>query len=399
MRLVNITGNPNDEFSFVKFSTPDDEVEDQERLEELHQEVLNTWELIDKIPGDKFPQFIWGPLVNEFDDGYPYVEVGLNQEAPIIQAVSSMRRVYNDYFEYIDALELWMEYLEYIEDNFGSFDSFLETSEEGLTTIPVRPRPKLKKKKANKGLIKCKVALSRVNDNEAAPKQIIQSILNQLEPAQELYDDPIEYEEKYWKLNRDHERKAQAQNRIRNARIRSSQYDSGTDAMLQFLQGETITNTKGIRRNVSLNDEIAALHENDFTDPAIAEYELDRLLNRNIRVNSTYGVYFNRDQEEQIEIFTALAQAGFDVGGIVEGSGMRKEARKMLKRQIASVTGEYSDKELKKLTKKRKKAEKKLASRMESDQRIRSILTNNRVTFSRDDDALSFTVDDILLGD
>lgn len=388
-------------FSFAEFTTiEEEEADENERQTILKEEVEETLRLAASITNDSLPEFLWTPIINDFDNDFQYIKLGVPSVNAILQAAAQLKRKYADYHDWVDALAIWREYHDWVEEEYGSWDAFLEASEEGLISIPVKLEPQLKKTKANKGLRNLTVPLSRINDEDAASREEIMMIINAVDDHIEIYEDDVEYYKKLYKLNAKIEREAAAEYRIRNMYQQHSRMsaDPRTDAIMQFLRGETKTDYQGIQHQRSLLDDVEAMHEHDFEDPAIVQDSIGQL-SRSIRVDGEYGIYMDRSDEEASILYTALAAAGYDVSLAIEGSGMKKEAKKMIRQQLAMTTGEYSDKKLKKLKKARKRANKALEERLMGDEVVRNILTKNRINFERDDALLNFTMDDILRSD
>ncbi len=401
MQLVGSSGN--EKFSFADFDYAEIEAEEQENLRILREEADEAIEEAKSISPDSIPAFIWEPMINEFDDGIPYVALGMNQQNPVISRVANMLKKYDSYYDYIDALEVWYEYYDYICSQFGSFESFAYAVHEGLTALPMRVMPQLKKKSKNRALAKCEVAISRIIPENMADVDTIAYILEGREPNyEEVEVDFFNLDPEWEKVNRPIIRALEQQQRVQNARLLSNvQADPRRDALMQFLQTQTSGSFGGIYQEGSLMEEVEAMHEFDFEIPDLVEDALYGNLpggGRAIHVDSRLGTYVKNSTKEQLELYTALAEAGYEVHDIVASSGMDRQSRKLIVSEIGSLTGQYSEKQLKKMKKQRKKAEKAFADRMNANEAVRGILTKNRINFDRNDDALSFTMSEILGG-
>ncbi|MCM1214140.1 MAG: hypothetical protein NC548_06420 [Lachnospiraceae bacterium] len=401
MQLVGSPGN--EKYSFADFDYQQIEEEERENLETLREEAQEAIKEASSVSPDSIPAFIWEPMINEFDDGIPYVALGMNQQNPVVGRVANMLKKYDSYYDYIDALEVWYEYYDYICAQFGSFESFAYAMHEGLTTLPMRVMPQLKKKSKNRALAKCNVAISRIIPEDMADVETIAYILEGMEPNyEEVEVDFMESDSDWEKVNRPIIRALEQQQRVQNARRYSTvQADPQRDALMQFLRTQTSETFGGIHQEGSLMDEVEAMHEFDFEIPDLIEDALYGSLpngGRAIHLDGRLGMYTKKDTEEMMELYKAMAEAGFDVQDVIASSGMSKQSQKLIQNQIGTLTGQYSDKELKKLAKKRKKAEKAFSDRMHANEAVRAILTKNRINFDRNDDALSFTMSDILGG-
>ena len=401
---MQLVGGPGQEkFSFADFNYSEIEEEEQENLAALKEEAELAIEEAKHIPPETIPAFIWEPMINEFDDGISYVALGMNQQDPVVGRVANMLRKYNSYYDYIDALEVWYEYYDYVCAHFGSFESFAYAVSEGLTSLPMRVMPQLKKKSENRALSKCNVAISRIRPDEVADTDTIAYLLQFVEPVyEEVYEDVVEFDNKYSKLNAPIIRALEQQQRVQNARRYSKvQANPQMDALMQFLQTQTSGSFGGIYQQGSLMDEVEAMHEFDFEVPDLIEDALYRGLPNGghaIHIDGRHGMYSKDTDKEQLAIYAALSEAGFDVRDVLSHSGMTRQAKKLIMSEITSITGQYSDKQLKKLKKQRAKAQKQFEDRMNANEQVRQMLTKNRINFDRNDDALSFTMSDILGG-
>lgn len=397
-----LLGKPTSEYSFAEFNTADDDVAEEERWEEMKQEVAETLAKAAARTNESLPSFLWTPIINPYDDGFLYIKRGIDTINEVISAVINRPNKFKDYYEYIDALADWNEYKAFVENEFGSWKAFVEASKQGLTTLPVKIEPQLKKIEGNRALRKVKVALSRfIPEDHASPDEIRAAIENFEEPI-ELYDDWFEYEFHIKKLNDAAAKRNAVRERVRNMyRVTYASMDPRMDAITQFLRGDTEPDYRGIQRPKSLVDEAIAFHDHDFDDPAIVERDLQAIGRSSaaVYIDSTEGIWRKQEDAEASEFWSALNAAGYDAFDIIASSGMSKQAKKAAIGTLSMDSGEYSEKQLKKMKKRRKKTEKAMADRLMQDEQVRRTLTHNRINLDRDDELLSFTMDDILRGD
>ena len=55
-------------FSFADFDTSDDEIDEEEHEQELFRLAQEAKEKVKGWPNSVFPDFLWDPMINEFDD-------------------------------------------------------------------------------------------------------------------------------------------------------------------------------------------------------------------------------------------------------------------------------------------------------------------------------------------
>lgn len=396
-------------FSFTTVLT-DEEYEEEQREHsiEVHRVVTELLDQAITMPDEKIPEFVWNPFTNDFDDGFDYIRAAMTGESAIIMEANRLKNKYQNYFDWLDALAVWEEYHAFIEENYGSWEYYKEAVEDGLVSAIIHNRPKLKKSKDNKGLDKVTVPLSRADPNEAVDADMLKLICEELPVVHEDIENDESLET--WRIsrivNRSETRKSEVEARIRGAYKRGVD-DRSMDGMLQFVMSAN-SDERGILSKGSLADEIEAMHADDGIDPAIVQHDLESLGgNRTLTVYSSngsyddnYGAFMTRDRDME-EFFTALAEAGYDAMGFVNGLSMDKEAKMRLTGTVSQNTGIYSEKELKKMKKREKKARKRLSDRLTADANIRNILTMNKLDLSKSlgDDELSFTISDMLRGD
>lgn len=395
----------------ISFACDDDENEEidpREHYNELVNDVKNMMRKIHKAPNENFPGFLWEPVQNDFSDEYSidkhaYIDMGLgkvevNNGGEIMDSIRDLKNRYKDYFEYIDALDKWYHYYNFIEDTYGNFDFFADMAINGGTAIPFKRKPKLKNAKKNKYLLEINVPISRINREDGLTDEQIKELGEELPDQIEIYEDYYEYVTLLADLNKKEEKRLQRENRIRNYRKTSSVGMPDSDAFMAYINGEVSSSNYGASSiHRPLSDELEAFHEYDGLDE---DLKRDAMGLRNKPVlNMNYGILMETGQtQDEMDVYTELAKAGYDVGIMMKRSNMDRKAVKMITRS-AGLEEDISPKKAKKLKKKRMKEERKLYESLSSNESVRSILTKNRVSFNADDSMLSFTLKDIMKGD
>lgn len=396
------------QISFACDDEEEEEVDPREHYNQLVDDIKNMMRKIHKSPNENFPDFLLEPVQNDFSDEYSidkhtYIDMGLgkievNNGGEIMDSIRDLKNRYKDYFEYIDALDRWKQYYNFIEDTYGNFDFFADMAINGGTTIPFKRKPKLKNAKKNKYLLEINVPISRIDREDGLTDDQIKELGDELPDQIEIYEDYYEYITLLADFNKKEEKRLQRENRIRNYRKTSSVGTPDSDAFMAYINGEVSSSNYGASINRRpLSDDIEAFHEYDGLDE---DLKRDAMGLRNKPVmDMSYGVLMETGQtKDEIEVYTELAKAGYEVGIMMKKSNMDRKAVKMITRSVG-IEDDVSPKKAKKLKKKRMKEERKLYESLSANESVRNILTKNRVSFNAEDSMLSFTLKDIMKGD
>ena len=396
------------QISFACDDEEEEEVDPREHYNQLVDDIKNMMRKIHKSPNENFPDFLWEPVQNDFSDEYSidkhiYIDMGLgkievNNGGEIMDSIRDLKNRYKDYFEYIDALDRWKQYYNFIEDTYGNFDFFADMAINGGTSIPFKRKPKLKNAKKNKYLLEINVPISRIDREDGLTDDQIKELGDGLPDQIEIYEDYYEYITLLADFNKKEEKRLQRENRIRNYRKTSSVGTPDSDAFMAYINGEVSSSNYGASINRRpLSDDIEAFHEYDGLDE---DLKRDAMGLRNKPVmDMSYGVLMETGQtKDEIEVYTELAKAGYEVGIMMKKSNMDRKAVKMITRSVG-IEDDVSPKKAKKLKKKRMKEERKLYESLSANESVRNILTKNRVSFNAEDSMLSFTLKDIMKGD
>lgn len=396
------------QISFACDDEEEEEVDPREHYNQLVDDIKNMMRKIHKSPNENFPDFLWEPVQNDFSDEYSidnhiYIDMGLgkievNNGGEIMDSIRDLKNRYKDYFEYIDALDRWKQYYNFIEDTYGNFDFFADMAINGGTTIPFKRKPKLKNAKKNKYLLEINVPISRIDREDGLTDDQIKELGDELPDQIEIYEDYYEYITLLADFNKKEEKRLQRENRIRNYRKTSSVGTPDSDAFMAYINGEVSSSNYGASINRRpLSDDIEAFHEYDGLDEDLKKDAMG-LRNKPV-MDMSYGVLMETGQtKDEIEVYTELAKAGYEVGIMMKKSNMDRKAVKMITRNVG-IEDDVSPKKAKKLKKKRMKEERKLYESLSANESVRNILTKNRVSFNAEDSMLSFTLKDIMKGD
>lgn len=117
---------------------------------------------MDQIPNDRFPDMLFNPMINEFDDniGQAYW-TDFDESNEMIDRAMNIGGLIKDYRRYLDELEIWEEYMEILAEKYGSVELVERGAEIGTIPEFVPRKPVLKKTKRNKALFREGVIPSR----------------------------------------------------------------------------------------------------------------------------------------------------------------------------------------------------------------------------------------------
>lgn len=346
-----------------------------------------------------FPDWLFKPAFNDFDDEYYERSFA---ESKLQLQVKKIRRKYNDFFQWQEAMGIYNEYMQEMVNKWGSL-SVIENSLESETMpdyIPIKP--KLKNNKKNREFIRTgKMPTRRVVELPTSDEDII-ALARQLYPdrmGEEISIDDktkLSKEEKraYERMQMSSERQERRQNMYR--RVGSSR---GTDFIVEYLNQAKngVYNSSGIRKKDIFNDDSISLAEKAkelehiLTTP---QYILDE--ENATETNLVYGRIVKRKEQEQVDIYKILYEQGFNVVRSMN-SRMSKRSVKMIRTQIGA-TEPMTKKEMKKLKKRNRKDQERIQRRRDENAGLSEMLLGNKIKESemRDENGnLTFRLRDL----
>lgn len=350
-------------------------------------------------PDNIFPDWLFKPAFNDFDDEYYERSFA---ESKLQLQVKKIRRKYNDFFQWQEAMSIYNEYMQEMVNKWGSL-SVIENSLEAETMPDFIPtKPKLKNNKKNREFIRTgRVPTRRIVELPTSDEDII-ALARQLYPNQMGEDISIDdkvnltKEEKlaYKRMQMQSERKERRQNMYR--RVGSSR---GTDFIVEYLNQAKngVYNSSGIRKKDNFDDETRSLAEkakeleHQLTTP---QYILDE--ENATETNLVHGRIVKRREQEQIEIYKILYEQGFNVVRSMN-SRMNKRSVKMVRAQIGA-TEPMTKKEMKKLKKRNRKDQARIQRRKDECAGLSEMLLGNKIKESemRDDNGnITFRLRDL----
>lgn len=362
-------------------------------MDELLMEYLNELKKVGYSEDDRFPDFVFTYLQNDFEDNY--YQRGL-ADTQILKEAKKIRRKYNDFFDYVDAMEVYKEYMEILAEKYGSKRIAREAARDGIIEDFVPPKPRLKNSKRNRllvssGLMPSRQIMSNPSSDEVmefARKAFPTETGDNLSAADIQGNLPKKFRKQFEELSEE----IAGRNRKRNMYRASSNAEidfilsyinnvNGYDGISSYAQGS----------DVPISEIMKELQIEKETPAELLEYMYapNTKILRNSRVIS-------RDDENQVAIMKDLYEMGFDVFGSY-GKSMSKTAIKMV-RSAVGETGPLTKKEKKKHKKRMKKEAERLANKRNNDRLLEDTLLKNRYSFSSDGNAISMRMSDLIRG-
>lgn len=359
---------------------------EQERQKELEEIALETLSLVDGVDNKVFPEFIWEPQINDFvNDDYRIRGSCTNPQ--VIKAYS-IRRKYNDYWDYIDALESYMEFVKYADAVYGSFEMMRNAARLGIKIISIPSFPKLSNKKKNRVLLEGGFMPSRVDDELEVDSERKERVISEIKSVDVCDDEDYRIPKINFKLQEKAIKKQTRSARVGSIFAYNSQSNLSFDAIINFLNSpnQDQFESRGGDSSSSMMDKINNLHENDYIDEEILS---DSLTPQHVGVIAN-GAFIKTADERQIKIIETLEREGFNFLNSTAASALDKHAVRMLTKKLNRPTDEVdysqlSKKEIKKLKKKEAKRRKRAREQLIGDRRIQETLLRNKIHIGTDE--------------
>ena len=325
-------------------------------------------------PKEQCAHFIWECHQNDFIDEYmeregipdnhEYLSIatgrvkGYTNGCDILRSINKLKRRYKNYYDWLDALEIWEEYYEYIEGYYGNFEIFKEMAAEGTNEFPYKERPKLKHAKRNKFLVEMTEPISRINKAEALPREDLKEIVQDFPYQIEIYEDYYESLEIAEEINANQQRQIAQEYRLKNylREKKSSSYfeNNKTSAIMDYF---TTGSTEGLLDRVMpkpLSEDVAAMHQYDGYEPELRDELMGIRRKIKISLDNPDIEEFNEQMDKDydaLDVYSYMAANGWDVGGLIDDSGMDETSVEMFHRKIPQLIEDDSHdvKKMKKL--------------------------------------------------
>lgn len=340
-------------------------------------------EVIKDADDSLFPNWLFNPVFNEFNDNY-YSRSFADDELTTI--VKKLRRRYNDFFDWAEATEIYNEYMEKLAEKYGSMRVIKNALEVDMMDDPVPSKPRLKNTRKNRQFLRSGVIPSRrvidvpiTNDDmlAIARQAYPDSMGEEIDEAENLKKVPKDQRKRLKKMQENLAGKSRRRNLYR-----SIGDNAGTDFIVEYLNQAR----KGVYDSSGrkAGDSDRSLHEIVKENEKIAN-TLPELLEEEMDNSTTIknGRLVRKSDDQRMEIYKELYQEGIDILGKL-GKSMSKKSVKMIRTQIGAVEP-ASKKELKKLKKRNKKDMERIQRRKDADDILEKTLLGNKLNVTRDD--------------
>lgn len=372
---------------------------------ELDVTYLQKLETAARAPDHVFPEMLFEPLTNEYDDIYFKLDIDdYGQEAVqvdprftkknIMRIRGSTKRV----DRYLEWVSLWDDYMDYLQDRYGGLEMAYEMEQAGILRDPlptITHRPVLRKGKIRRlfkqGIVpsfqaygidptECYSFIKHVCDQEHSADE-----LNELEDVEKAlrHSNKKKYREM---IRRTTEKYKQMQ---RVEMLTGGSGIPGVTSNMNFIDQYYLNLGRGAydttfsdRDNTgeSLVAIMAAAEDRKFWH----EGKIAAAQNATGESRYVFDGHMARDKERTklFEIYKALqTDAGIDILGTLSGS-MNKKRFKALRRGFEAVGGvvPLTKKQQKKLKKKQRKLDREETRAIKADQALAEILLNNKIS-------------------
>ena len=340
-----------------------------------------------------FPDFLFNPVFNDFGDEY-YKKSFANDE--LITMVKKLRRRYSNFFDWVDAMDIYNEYMNELINKYGSMRVIKNALHVGTIDDPVPAKPKLKMTRRNRQFLRSGASPARQIEIEKPTRDEMIAIARQSFP--DALGNDIDEADAMKKIPKDLQKRFRimseniaGSNRKKNM-YRSVGNNSGTDFIIEYLN-QTKRGIYDHSGNFKGNDDMSIadiIKENERianTPPELLEEEDG---NQTEIVN---GQLVRKKDTIKLQVYKELFGEGIDVIGAF-GKSMDKKAVKMIRSQIGD-TEPATKKEMKKIKKRAKKEREQIERRRDNNRLLEQTLLGNKFDLTSNGNNLSFRLKDV----
>ncbi len=354
-------------------------------------------EFVVNSPDDIFPEYLFNPMTNDF--GEDYYSKGVSND-PLIMKAKSIRRKYSNYFDYIDAINLYNEYIDLLIDKYGSWSLIKNSYKVGMLDEILPPRPRLKKNRKNKEYMRAGIIPSRKYNEAVADDVDIPEVAREVFPNE--FGKDISEDAAFEKPRKESRKILKKMKEELSAKSRRKNLYSnvgnnrGTDFIVEYFNQ---VNRGGYTEDGEYKEKSISEIYRDQEDSLLIPDELmdDALLSNTPII--VRGRYVKRSEVAQIELLKELYEAGIDLIG-AKSKSMDRTAVKLLRRQLGAYSdGPMTKKELKKWKKKNKEEKRRLERQADADSSMERILLKNKISFKNKGNSINFRLRDIYKDD
>ena len=329
-----------------------------------------------------FPEWLFNPVYNDFGDNY-YSRSFAEDELTTI--IKKLRRRYNDFFEWAEAIEMYNEYMDKMIEKYGSIRVIKNALEVDMMEDPIPSKPKLKNNRKNRQFLRTGIAPSRKIVDVVIPDEEMLAIARQAFP--DTMGETIDEADSLKKLPKEQaKRLKEIQQNLAGRSRRDNLYRSvgnnrGTDFIVEYLNQAKrgVYSSSGIKEeteNQSLVDIMEEMDRIADTRPELLEDETES--------QTTYknGRLVRKSDEIRMQILEELYKEGIDIFGNMT-KNMDKKSVKMVRSRIGA-TEPMTKKELKKHKKRNKKEQARIQRRRDANSILEETLLGNKLDVHTD---------------
>lgn len=356
----------------------------------MSETYYDELDFVREADDDIFPEFLFSPIFNDFDDGYYEKSFAMDETTAMIKR---LRRRYNNFYEWCDAMDVYHEYVNLLVEKYGSMSIIKNSIKMGTLDETLPGKPKLKSTKRNKQFLRSGVIPSRELIDPLTPQEMRSLIQETFPDKTGDFDEnksqriPKSLQKAIDKMHEEIEGK----DRRRNL-YRSVGSNSGTDFIVEYLnqakQGVYDSSGKYTGESSRSISEIAKEMEYiEKTDP-------DRLLDESSDTSHIKnGRLVYRKNEEMLDLYKILYEEGINLLGSLSKS-MDKKSVKMIRSQIGA-TEPMTKKEMRKMKKRARKERDIIEKRKDQSELLERTLLGNKINLERKGNSLSMRLKDI----
>lgn len=363
-------------------------------MSESQSSYYDELEFVRQADDSIFPDFLFNPVFNDFGDNY-YQKSFVTDEMTAI--VKKLRRRYNDYFDWLEAMDMYHEYMEMLVDKYGSMSIIKNALKADILDETVPAKPRLKNNKKNRQFMRSGIIPTKPCKAVPISKEEMLAIARQALPGK--MGDDVKEEDSDKKIPKRMEKqikemmdKIAGKDRKDNL-YRSVGSSSGTDFIVEYLNQTKrgVYDSSGNRTSKYDGMSISEIIEEDRRIANIPPELLDMEDGEQTEIVNSRLV--RKKDRVQMDIYKELYGAGFDIIGRLNRT-MDKKSVKMIRSQIGA-SEPLTKKEMKKVRKRAKKDQAKIEQRRDNNALLEKVLLGNKIDLRHDENSLSFRLKDV----
>lgn len=357
------------------------------KLDRMTREICSA-------PKEKFPNYLFNPVHSALAlDDEEYHSRVTNEN---MKSVMKLKRRYNNFFQWLDAMQIYSDYKEYIESEYGSFKKIKKAVDKGILSIYLPPEPKLKKTRQNRTLLATGIIPSQKEFDFDFKEWAARTIEEQAEKTPQYLVDQIKDNDVFFTEPSKEEikeatkalRMTKQQHRLGGLYLEDGNIGMNIINDFYVAGRERVGKDGKYHQPVSLSEAVKDMKKRELMFESELEQEgLDDYVYLNHR-------HVEREKAEMIELWNELAQEGWNVGKMIGNANLNTATMKMLRKE-AGINVPMSKKELKKWKKDKAEHDKRIQRKRQNDSQLLQTITqaNKMHRIINEDDILDITFD------